>query len=272
MMDLVHERRTGIDRRERATGLFSRHWLIGRRKIGRRDGETSNIYVDRYDAWDWTLVLGVLGLSLLDMVFTLIHLEAGGTEANPVMAWALEWGGHGGFKAVKIVTTVIGLLVLLERLNPVERAVFVLHCAFDYTHAEIGDILGIAETASRQALHRAKAHVAAGRPRFASTRATHERHLNALVASNWRMASTAAVRVAQSERSAGPAVPPDPPDIRQGLPAEFSSAARTSRAEWPRSAAGQSRAAATVLRGSSSTGTGRPGGTALARLPVRDNA
>ncbi|HEX5136771.1 MAG TPA: DUF5658 family protein [Planctomycetota bacterium] len=117
MMDLVHERRAGIDRRERATGLFSRHWLVGRRKTGRRDGEAANIYVDRYSAWDWVLVLGVLGLSLLDMVFTLVHLEAGGTEANPVMAWALEWGGHDGFKAVKIATTVIGLLVLLVHVR-----------------------------------------------------------------------------------------------------------------------------------------------------------
>jgi hypothetical protein len=117
MMDLVHERRTGIDRRERATGFFSRHWLIGKRKIGRRSGETSNIYVDRYSALDWTLVLGVLTLSLLDMVFTLFHLDAGGTEANPVMAWALEWGGHDGFKAVKIATTVIGLLVLLVHVR-----------------------------------------------------------------------------------------------------------------------------------------------------------
>ncbi|MCK6459269.1 MAG: DUF5658 family protein [Planctomycetes bacterium] len=117
MMDLVHERRTGIDRREQATGIFSRHWLVGKRKTGRREGEAANIYVDRYGVLDWVLVLGVLGLSLLDMVFTLIHLEAGGTEANPVMAWALEWGGHGGFKAVKIATTIIGLLVLLVHVR-----------------------------------------------------------------------------------------------------------------------------------------------------------
>lgn len=117
MMDLVHERRTGIDRRERSTGLFSRHWLIGRRRDGRRTGEQDNIYVDRYGAWDWVLVIGVLVLSLLDMVFTLIHLNAGGTEANPVMAWALEWGGHGAFKAVKVATTVIGLLVLLVHVR-----------------------------------------------------------------------------------------------------------------------------------------------------------
>ncbi len=117
MMDLVHERRIGIDRREQATGLVSRHWLLGRRRVGRRDGERSNIYVDRYGAWDWVLVVGVLGLSLLDMVFTIVHLNAGGTEANPVMAWALEWGGHGAFKAVKIATTVIGLLVLLVHVR-----------------------------------------------------------------------------------------------------------------------------------------------------------
>jgi len=117
MMDLVHERRTGIDRRERSTGVFSRHWLTGRRRDGRRTGERDNIYVDRYGLWDWVLVVGVLSLSLLDMVFTLIHLNAGGTEANPVMAWALAWGGHGAFKAVKIFTTVAGLLVLLVHVR-----------------------------------------------------------------------------------------------------------------------------------------------------------
>lgn len=117
MMDLVHERRTGIDRRERATGVLSRHWLIGRRKVGRRDGERDNIYVDRYGSWDWVLVGGVLGLSLLDMVFTLIHLQAGGTEANPVMAWALAWGGHDAFKVVKVATTVLGLVVLLVHVR-----------------------------------------------------------------------------------------------------------------------------------------------------------
>lgn len=117
MMDLVHERRTGVDRRERATGVFSRFWLLGRRKVGRRDGERDNIYVDRYGVWDWVLVGGILGLSLLDMVFTLFHLNAGGTEANPVMAWTLEWGGHGAFKAVKIATTIIGLAVLLVHVR-----------------------------------------------------------------------------------------------------------------------------------------------------------
>ncbi|MFJ8595487.1 RNA polymerase sigma factor SigJ [Streptomyces sp. NPDC093598] len=57
------------------------------------------------------------------------------------------------------------MLVLLERLSPNERAVYVLREAFDYPHREIADILDITEAASQQILHRAKKHVAQGRAR-----------------------------------------------------------------------------------------------------------
>ena len=75
-----------------------------------------------------------------------------------------------------------GFLVLLERLDPKERAVFLLHQVFDYSHAEIGEILDMSEAASRQALHRAKQHVAANRPRFEVSRETHQRLLSAFLA------------------------------------------------------------------------------------------
>jgi RNA polymerase sigma-70 factor (ECF subfamily) len=75
-----------------------------------------------------------------------------------------------------------GFLLLLERLDPKERAVFLLHQVFDYSHAEIGEVLEISEPASRQALHRAKKHIAANRPRFAASREAHERLLSAFVA------------------------------------------------------------------------------------------
>jgi RNA polymerase sigma-70 factor (ECF subfamily) len=74
-----------------------------------------------------------------------------------------------------------GFLVLLERLDPRERAVFLLHQVFDYSHAEIGEMLELSEAASRQALHRAKKHVAAARPRFVADRETHERLLAAFL-------------------------------------------------------------------------------------------
>ncbi|MEU5461090.1 RNA polymerase sigma-70 factor [Streptomyces althioticus] len=57
------------------------------------------------------------------------------------------------------------MLVLLERLSPDERAVYVLREAFGYAHREIAQILDVSEAASQQILHRARKHVAQGRAR-----------------------------------------------------------------------------------------------------------
>ncbi|MCF3118838.1 RNA polymerase sigma factor SigJ [Streptomyces arenae] len=57
------------------------------------------------------------------------------------------------------------VLVVLERLSPNERAVYVLREAFDYPHREIAAILDITEASSQQIFHRAKKHVADGRAR-----------------------------------------------------------------------------------------------------------
>ncbi|MFB6628643.1 RNA polymerase sigma-70 factor [Streptomyces sp. NPDC056362] len=57
------------------------------------------------------------------------------------------------------------VLVVMERLSPDERAVYVLREAFDYPHREIAEILDLTESASQQIFHRAKKHVADGRTR-----------------------------------------------------------------------------------------------------------
>ncbi|MEV8020880.1 sigma-70 family RNA polymerase sigma factor [Streptomyces sp. NPDC086554] len=59
----------------------------------------------------------------------------------------------------------LAVLILLERLSPVERAVYVLREAFSYPHAEIAGILDITESASQQHAHRARTRVAAERRR-----------------------------------------------------------------------------------------------------------
>ncbi|MEV4754185.1 sigma-70 family RNA polymerase sigma factor [Micromonospora sp. NPDC049559] len=58
----------------------------------------------------------------------------------------------------------LAVLTLMERLSPVERAVYVLREAFSYGHAEIAEILDITESASQQHLHRARRRVTAARP------------------------------------------------------------------------------------------------------------
>jgi RNA polymerase sigma-70 factor, ECF subfamily len=60
----------------------------------------------------------------------------------------------------------MALLLMLERLTPAERAVFLLHEVFDYTHAEIAQAVGLTEENCRQLLRRAQQHVHFSRPRF----------------------------------------------------------------------------------------------------------
>ncbi|MEV6150891.1 RNA polymerase sigma-70 factor [Nonomuraea sp. NPDC052129] len=62
------------------------------------------------------------------------------------------------------------MLVVLETLSPLERAVFVLKEVFDFSHAEIAQAVERSETAVRQAAHRAREHVRARRPRFTADR------------------------------------------------------------------------------------------------------
>ena len=56
-------------------------------------------------------------------------------------------------------TLTMGFLLLLERLTPIERAVFVLHDVLDYGHDEIAEAVGRTSAACRQALHRARKQV-----------------------------------------------------------------------------------------------------------------
>jgi RNA polymerase sigma-70 factor (ECF subfamily) len=60
----------------------------------------------------------------------------------------------------------MAFLVLLERLTPVERAVFLLREVFEYEYSEIAAALSLSEPNCRKILERARQHVSAMRPRF----------------------------------------------------------------------------------------------------------
>src|SRR5262249_59753803 len=60
----------------------------------------------------------------------------------------------------------LGVRVLLERLTPAERAVFVLREAFSYSHRDIAGILDLSEANSRQVHRRARLRLSDARPRF----------------------------------------------------------------------------------------------------------
>ena len=62
----------------------------------------------------------------------------------------------------------LGILLLLERLAPTERAAFVLHEAFDYPYPQIAQILQTTDVNARQLVSRARKHIARSRRRPAN--------------------------------------------------------------------------------------------------------
>ena len=78
------------------------------------------------------------------------------TEHVPDVSWRIELAE----------SLSMAFLVLLERLSPIERAVFLLHDAFEFEYAEIARIVDKSEANCRQLLARAKKHLGGPRPRF----------------------------------------------------------------------------------------------------------
>ena len=87
-----------------------------------------------------------------------------------------------GIGRVEMVDQIsMAFLVLLQRLTPAERAVFLLHDVFDMRHAEIGALLGKTEEACRQLLSRARENMAAEKRALQTPREEHRRLLMAFV-------------------------------------------------------------------------------------------
>lgn len=73
----VHE-----DRRKHPTPMISRYSLFG----GRRQSRAEGTFVDLYGPGVFAALLAVCALNVFDTFFTLVYLQRGGSEANPIAA------------------------------------------------------------------------------------------------------------------------------------------------------------------------------------------
>jgi len=76
----------------------------------------------------------------------------------------------------------LALLVLLERLTPVERAAYLLRDVFGYEYAHVAEIIEQTEVNSRQLVTRARKHLEANRPRFDADEAARDALLERFLA------------------------------------------------------------------------------------------
>lgn len=100
-------RRRLHDRRARPTTFLSALRFDGRRQSFRRAGEKYRAYVDCPSRRTVTLLFVVLGASVLDALFTLLFIQNGGGEANPLMAIMIHRGDT-HFVGLKMAATGIG--------------------------------------------------------------------------------------------------------------------------------------------------------------------
>ncbi|MFE9441831.1 RNA polymerase sigma factor SigJ [Streptomyces sp. NPDC006602] len=90
------------------------------------------------------------------------------TYVGPWLPEPLVAGEDGGAEdpALRTESVSMAMLVVLESLSPLERAVFVLNEVFGYAHTEIAEIINRTPAAVRQLAHRARRHVHARRPLY----------------------------------------------------------------------------------------------------------
>lgn len=127
------DRRIIKDRRQKPTPLLSKYTIWGRRRSFRRKEDIEKGgYVDRYHPGVLFWLVLLAGLNIMDAFFTLIILDHGGWEANPIVHsvitilgdnfWIWKFGLvslslmllclHSKFKIVKIFIIFITLIYL----------------------------------------------------------------------------------------------------------------------------------------------------------------
>ena len=107
----------GADRRKSPTPRFSRYVLKGgRRRTVRRKSEREGSFVDGYGTRLLLIVLWIALMNVADSFFTLVHLQSGGSEANPI-AQALLLTGRTPFVLLKSGLIALALVVLCIHKN-----------------------------------------------------------------------------------------------------------------------------------------------------------
>jgi Domain of unknown function (DUF5658) len=119
------EKRNFLDRRKKPTPLFSRYTLWGRRKaLRRKEDQEKGGYVDRYSPRLLFFTILIVGLNVLDSIFTMIILDCGGAEVNPLVLSAIEvYGEKFWIWKFMIVSVNVILLCLHSRFRYVTRVI-----------------------------------------------------------------------------------------------------------------------------------------------------
>jgi RNA polymerase sigma-70 factor (ECF subfamily) len=164
---------------DEATAIYSRHrdhlFSVAYSMLG-MVADTEDVLQETWMAWTSAKRAEVLNphayLTRITINTALAKLKQARHDrvryTGPWLPEPLVSEADGTDRAIHIESVSLALMVVLESLSPLERAVFVLDEAFGYRHAEISEVIGRSPAAVRQLARRARAHVEERRPRYSA--------------------------------------------------------------------------------------------------------
>jgi len=112
LSEVIAERRARADRRDFSWRTVFFGFMRSRRHNSRRDDDGEVIFLDWHHPWLFFLAVSIMLLSCTDAFLTLLLIERGMVEANPIMAAVM---GHGAatFAVSKVFMTGTSILILV---------------------------------------------------------------------------------------------------------------------------------------------------------------
>ena len=109
-------KRSPVDRREKPTPPWSWFTFFGRRKsLRRKTDREKGGYVDRYSYILFFLLVLILGLNILDSLFTMMIIDLGGQEVNPLVRAFIELHGDMFWIWRFVIASIALVLLYLHR-------------------------------------------------------------------------------------------------------------------------------------------------------------
>ena len=123
MVDL--DERIINDRRKKPTPALSWYTFLGRRReFRRKSDQEKGGYVDRYSSNLFLFLVLILGLNILDVLFTMIILDNKGWELNPIVQSVMNiHGDRFWIWKFAIVSLSLTLLCLHSKFRPVKQII-----------------------------------------------------------------------------------------------------------------------------------------------------
>ena len=131
-MEEDFDKRVEKDRRRQPTPGLSRYTFFGRRKTPRRKSDQpKGGYIDRYSSTLFFFLITIVGLNVLDALFTMMILDLKGWEANPVVNSVITlYGTKFWIWKFFIVSVSLALLCLHSRFKWVKEIIVVISCLY----------------------------------------------------------------------------------------------------------------------------------------------